>query len=192
MVLFGLRELTHRDQARQLLAWSVRRHWGLEPLPELTLWERGKPYFSHLPRRQFNLSHSGTLALCALSDRPVGVDIQVVRPAWRDSLMDRSCTPGERAWLRSRQDRPEECAALGAAKECLGKQSGGGLPYPPARLAVSLPPPGTPFDPGEVYLSQGRFLRFYFGDGWVGAACGLELPPPDIVWIDADALNENR
>ena len=92
MVLFGFRELTHRDQARQLLAWSVRRHWGLAPLPELTLWERGKPYFSHLPRRQFNLSHSGTLALCALSDRPVGVDIQVVRPAWRDSLMDRSCT----------------------------------------------------------------------------------------------------
>ena len=43
MVLFGLRELTHRDQARQLLAWSVRRHWGLAPLPELTLWERGKP-----------------------------------------------------------------------------------------------------------------------------------------------------
>ena len=112
MVLFGFRELTHRDQARQLLAWSVRRHWGLAPLPELTLWERGKPYFSHLPRRQFNLSHSGTLALCALSDRPVGVDIQVVRPAWRDSLMDRSCTPGERAWLRSRQDRPEEFAAL--------------------------------------------------------------------------------
>jgi len=146
MVLFGFRELTHRDQARQLLAWSVRRHWGLAPLPELTLWERGKPYFSHLPRRQFNLSHSGTLALCALSDRPVGVDIQVVRPAWRDSLMDRSCTPGERAWLRSRQDRPEEFAALWAAKECLGKQSGGGLPYPPARLAVPCPrraPPST-------------------------------------------------
>ena len=59
-------------------------------------------------------------------------------------------------------------------------------------LAVPLPPPGAPFDPGEVYLSQGRFLRFYFGDGWVGAACGLELPPPDIVWIEADALNENR
>lgn len=49
MVLFGLRELTHRDQARQLLAWSVRRHWGLAPLPELTLWERGKPYFPISP-----------------------------------------------------------------------------------------------------------------------------------------------
>ena len=150
MVLFGLRGLIRREQARQLLAWSVRRHWGLAPLPELTLWERGKPYFSHLPRRQFNLSHSGTLALCALSDRPVGVDIQVVRPAWRDSLMDRSCTPGERAWLRSRQDRPEEFAALWAAKECLGKQSGGGLPYPPSRLAGPLRPRGGLPLPGAV------------------------------------------
>lgn len=51
---------------------------------------------------------------------------------------------------------------------------------------------GVPFAPGEVYLSQGRFLRFYFGDGWVGAACGLELPPQNIVWIDAKTLNENR
>ena len=28
MVLFGLRGLIRREQARQLLAWSVRRHWG--------------------------------------------------------------------------------------------------------------------------------------------------------------------
>ena len=53
----------------------------------------------------------------------------------------------------------------------------------PSRLAGPLPPPGVPFAPGEVYLSQGRFLRFYFGDGWVGAACGLELPPQNLSLI---------
>ena len=116
----------------------------------------------------------------------------MVRPVWRDSLIDRSCTLEERTWLRSRQDRPEEFAALWAAKECLGKQNGDGLPYPPARIAVPLPTLGAPFDPHEIYLSQGRFLRFYFGDGWVGAACGLELPPLDIVWTDTKTLNENR
>ena len=31
MVLFGLRGLIRREQARQLLAWSVRRHWGFIP-----------------------------------------------------------------------------------------------------------------------------------------------------------------
>lgn len=155
MVLFGLRGLIRREQARQLLAWSVRRHWGFISLPELAQWQRGKPYFPHLPRCQFNLSHSGTLALCALSDRPVGVDIQMVRPVWRDSLIDRSCTPDERAWLRSRQDRPEEFAALWAAKECLGKQSGGGLPYPPSRLAGPLPPPASPSPPGRSISPRG-------------------------------------
>ena len=155
MVLFGLRGLIRREQARQLLAWSARRHWGFISLPELAQWQRGKPYFPQLPRCQFNLSHSGALALCALSDHPVGVDIQMVRPAWRDSLIDRSCTPGERAWLRSRQDRPEDFAALWAAKECLGKQSGGGLPYPPARLAVPLPPPGVPSTLGRSTSPRG-------------------------------------
>ena len=52
MVLFGLRGLIHREQARQLLAWSVRRHWGFISLPELAQWQRGKPYFPHLPRCQ--------------------------------------------------------------------------------------------------------------------------------------------
>ena len=56
MVLFGLRGLIRREQARQLLAWSVRRHWGFISLPELAQWQRGKPYFPHLPRCQFNLS----------------------------------------------------------------------------------------------------------------------------------------
>ena len=43
MVLFGFRELTHRDQARQLLAWTLPRASGMAPLPARTLWERGKP-----------------------------------------------------------------------------------------------------------------------------------------------------
>ena len=160
MVLFGLRGLIHREQARQLLAWSVRRHWGFISLPELAQWQRGKPYFPHLPRCQFNLSHSGTLALCALSDRPVGVDIQMVRPVWRDSLIDRSCTPGERAWLRSRQDRPEEFAALWAAKECLGKQNGSGLPSAPAGRPLQ-PRGGLPL-PGAV---PPLLLRRWLGGG---------------------------
>lgn len=140
MVLFGLRGLIRREQARQLLAWSVRRHWGFISLPELAQWQRGKPYFPHLPRCQFNLSHSGTLALCALSDRPVGVDIQMVRPVWRDSLIDRSCTPGERAWLRSRQDRP------GGFHRPVGRQ---GVPGQAERGRTALPslPAGRPSAP---------------------------------------------
>ena len=78
MVIYGTTELSERRQARELLAWGAAEHWGLTPLPPLERGPMGKPFFAGLEGRCFNLSHSGTLALCALSDRPVGVDIQVV------------------------------------------------------------------------------------------------------------------
>ena len=38
--------------------------------------EHGKPAFLNHPEIHFNLSHSDTLVACALSDTPVGVDVQ--------------------------------------------------------------------------------------------------------------------
>ena len=184
MVLYGAQGLTHRAQAQALLERAVQLHWGLEPLPDQARGERGKPYFSQMPRYQFNLSHSSPFALCALSERPVGVDIQVVRPTWSAKLVDRTCTPEERAWLAGLGDRPEDFAALWACKESIGKESGYGLPYPPSRLAVPLPGESTAFSSQKVYALDGRFLRTYAGPGWQGAVCAWERPPEEIIWLE--------
>ena len=175
MVLFGLRELTHRDQARQLLAWSVRRHWGLAPLPELTLWERGKPYFSHLPRRQFNLSHSGSFALCALSDAPVGVDIEALRPR-KPGLAEHIFSPAEQQWYRCHGAGPDALLTLWTRKEAWGKQRGTGLLFPVRTM--------TPPLPDEAASSaEGAQVCSYSGPGWVAAVCGEAPFPADITWI---------
>ena len=184
MVLYGAERLTERAQAYDLLRRAVRLHWGWDRLPELAREERGKPYFPGAPQYHFNLSHSGPFALCALSDRPVGVDIQVVRPAWSPKLVDRSCTPEERAWLAVLGDRPEDFAALWACKESMGKESGYGLPYPPSRLAAPLPEGGGEFSPETLYRAGERFLRVYAGEDWRGAVCALEPPPAEITWLE--------
>lgn len=184
MILLGRTDLARREQARELLAWGAAQTWGLSPLPEVAAGERGKPWFPAFPQYHFNLSHSGTLALCALADRPVGVDIQETRNAWRPSLVDRTCTPEERAWLASRGDRPEDFTQLWALKESGGKQTGYGLPYPPSLQAVPLPPLGQPYDPQAVYLLNGVRFRVYLGQGWRGAVCALEDPPPAIRWVE--------
>lgn len=44
----------------------------------------GKPYLAQYPGVQFNLSHSGPWGVCALSDFPVGVDVEMIRPLRRD------------------------------------------------------------------------------------------------------------
>ena len=182
MVVYGIQTLTGRSQAQELLARAIQLHWGLERLPAQMRTRWGKPYFPDLPQYRFNLSHSGSFALCALSAHPVGVDIQVVRPAWSPKLVERSCTPEERAWLSSRRDAPEDFAALWACKESMGKQSGQGLPYPPSRLAAPLPENGLPL-PTQTTTGDGRFLCLYSGEGWRGAVCSLEPPPEAVTWL---------
>lgn len=183
MMLLGMDNMIRREQARELLAWGAARYWGLSPLPELAVGERGKPWFPACPQYHFNLSHSGTFALCALADSPVGVDIQEIRTKWRPSLVNRTCTPQERAWLASRGDGVEDFAQLWALKESAGKQTGYGLPYPPSRQPVPLPPLGEAYDPQEIYtLGQARF-RVYVGECWRGAVCALKDPPEVIQWV---------
>lgn len=56
---------------------------------------RGKPYILHVPWH-YNLSHSGDYAALAISDAPVGIDIQQMRP-YRDSLVKRFFSDEEAA-----------------------------------------------------------------------------------------------
>lgn len=44
----------------------------------------GKPYLRDYPNAQFNISHSGQFVACAVSDCPIGVDIQEIVPYRRD------------------------------------------------------------------------------------------------------------
>ena len=72
---------------RGLLRESLARVYGLEEIPAMDRGSRGKPFFPDFPHIHFNLSHSGGLALCALSDGEVGVDIELVGP--RDPRLPR-------------------------------------------------------------------------------------------------------
>ncbi|MCF2662369.1 4'-phosphopantetheinyl transferase family protein [Pseudoflavonifractor phocaeensis] len=177
MILYGASGLTQRQQAHDLLAKAAETHWGLFPLPPLERGPKGKPFFPGREDLTFNLSHSGSLALCALGGTPVGVDIQIVR-AWRPGLPRRVCSPRELAWLGEGPDFWERFCQLWALKESLVKQRGTGLTHPISAIQVPLPT-------GEGLLMEqdGLWFRTYCGAGWRGAACGLEQPPEDIQWM---------
>ena len=169
MILYGAEGLTARDQAHRLLALAAAEHWGLSPLPALDRAEHGKPFFPGLPERQFNLSHSGPLALCALDRRPVGVDIQTVGPH-RPRILQRVCSREERAWLDEQSDLWAAFAQLWALKESRAKYTGAGLTSPIAEIRVPLPAPG-------VLTLDGLHFRVYSGPGWRAAACATGNPP---------------
>ena len=71
------------DCAYRLLSLAAERELGLTPLPALAREAGGKPYFPDHPEVCFNLSHSHGAAVCVLHDKPVGTDIEKLRPAPR-------------------------------------------------------------------------------------------------------------
>ncbi|MED0939949.1 4'-phosphopantetheinyl transferase superfamily protein [Bacillus mobilis] len=40
----------------------------------------GKPYFKDVPNFHFNISHSGKWVVCATDEKPVGIDIELIKP----------------------------------------------------------------------------------------------------------------
>lgn len=176
MVVYGTTELTQRAQARQLLAIAVQEHWGLSPLPIVDRHELGKPFFPNFSQYHFNLSHSGSFALCALDTGPVGVDIQVVKP-WRKGLSERTCSPEELDWLVNQPDRDTAFSLLWSMKEARVKQSGLGLRTSIREISVPLPECQS-----SLILLDELWFRTYCGASWTAAVCGSTPPPVDIRW----------
>jgi phosphopantetheinyl transferase len=160
--VFAVRGDNGRVLARPLLARAVQLAWGWEELPPLVYSPRGKPGFAGLPRRCFSLSHSGGLALCALSSAPVGVDVERVRPH-RPGLPDYALSPAERAAFDGSW---EDFARLWTLKESWCKREDAPL-FPPRR--VETPPPCP--------------HRSYAGDDWRAAVCCHDTPPADLTWL---------
>lgn len=59
---------------------------GWETLPDMAYSEHGKPYFPVHPEICFSLSHSGGFVLVGVHDRPLGVDIERLRPVRAERL----------------------------------------------------------------------------------------------------------
>ena len=110
------------DEAIRLCCPSVPR-----PL-DIAANENGKPYLTAAPDVHFSLSHSAAWAVCAVSDHPVGVDIQQCR-SFKPNIADRFFHPDEVQYLSSLSPAERENAfyTLWALKESYVKADGRGL-----------------------------------------------------------------
>ncbi|MDO5334722.1 MAG: 4'-phosphopantetheinyl transferase superfamily protein [Coriobacteriia bacterium] len=86
----------------------------------------GKPSLAGFPGLHFSISHSKGLALAALGDTPVGVDVQAAQlPS--ASLLSKAFSPAERTLVESSADPSLAFAHLWAKKESLLKLTGEGI-----------------------------------------------------------------
>lgn len=115
----------------RVIEFSRLTEYIAAPQPLAAAYEPGgKPYIRHVPWH-YNLSHSGDYAALAISDVPVGIDIQQMRP-YRDSLVKRFFAAEEAAVYESLvpmdvQGQNTLFYTLWCRKEAYGKLLGTGL-----------------------------------------------------------------
>ena len=90
---------------------------------------QGKPYLPDYPGLFFNYSDSGDMAVVATDSRPVGVDIEKIRPRSIQGILERFFLPDEirQVDASTEEERLIRFFRLWTAKESLLKQIGCGL-----------------------------------------------------------------
>ncbi len=106
-----------------LLCEGLRKEYGITEPPVFEYGEHGKPYIVGHPEIHFNMSHCREAVLCALSDRPIGVDVESIRE-YRESLARYTMNDDE---LKRIGTSPVEFIRLWTMKEAVLKLSGDGI-----------------------------------------------------------------
>ncbi len=169
-----LRIFIAEADAYDLLAETVKRVWGLESLPAIEREEGGKPYFPDYPDYHFNLSHSGNFSICALSDSPVGVDLELTRPRQKD-LPERLFTGTTLAKYRDLGGGWNAFYTIWTGIESIIKYTGQGLSAW-----------------RETELPRGCELSPLDGMGWQGAVCSPEKFESDVEIVRPEEIYERQ
>ena len=113
-----------------LLFFALQRCDYTEQLEKIKKGTHGKPYLDGIDF-QFSLSHSGTYALCAYSDKNIGADLQQIKEKIPEKTK-KILSKDEEVFLAesAEQERTQLFYRLWARKESLIKWDGRGLRLP--------------------------------------------------------------
>lgn len=149
--------------AHALLEEILARDFGVAG-PKMQKGPHGKPCLETGP--QFNLSHTKGAVAAAISDRPVGVDLERVRD-FLPSLPRRVLSNPELLWFRGRGEQRRDFFTLWTLKESFYKYQGTGLPGFPNGTAFY-------FDGTWRLRGSGLFFAVFEEKGFLAAVCGEE------------------
>ncbi len=109
-----------------LLCEGLKKEFGYTERPVFEYGEHGKPYISGRPDIHFNISHCREAAVCVVSDRPVGIDVESVR-SFKESLINYTMNENEIARIMKAESPDVEFIKLWTMKEAVLKLTGEGI-----------------------------------------------------------------
>lgn len=149
--------------ARTLLARELRCLPSQVPICREA---HGKPVLEGVSTLFFSVSHSGDYAVCAVSGKPVGIDIERPR-AYRPKVAQRVCSAEELELLARGDDPARLFCRLWTLKESYVKLTGTGIGVPLPHISFAFERDGA------VRSNQTgvRFAHFELADGYCLAVC---------------------
>ena len=127
------------EMGGRLLEYAVSRLYRIG-VPELSRdkGEHGKPCFRIHPEVRFNISHSGDLVICAVSDFEIGIDIQEKSRMNTDRIAKKVMSSAEHKKYLESSERQDFFYRVWVMKESYVKWTGDGI----TRELHSLPMDG--------------------------------------------------
>lgn len=161
--------------AYSLLEHAARELWGIYPLPEIVT-ENGRPRFAGYEDKHFSLSHCRTHVLAALSEYPVGADIEAERPV-SESLLMRATDARERAEF--------DFLELWTLRESVYKLSGRG-----DLRSMRIRRAGERIVPED----EPALCAAYFPEAglYAAAASYRDAPPPELIFVPPALLTRQE
>ena len=144
-----------------LLCEGLRKEHGITEKPVFEFGEHGKPSIIGRPDLHFSLSHCREAAICVLSDRPVGIDIESVG-RYNERLVRYTMNDEEMAQILA-SNRPDIAfTRLWTQKEavlkCTGEGIGNDLKNVLKKFRESSPTTHRPSPITTVESPDGRYV----------------------------------
>lgn len=116
---------------QSLLAWrllynALNIEYKIGKQVDIQYTESGKPYLVDYDNIHFNLSHCSNAVVCALSDKPIGVDVETIHK-YNSELAAYICNEEELALLRQSRNPALDFTILWTKKESYCKLTGTGI-----------------------------------------------------------------
>lgn len=112
--------------AYMLLCEGLRKEYGIAEPPVFIYGEHGKPALVSYPDIHFSLSHCREVAACVVDRRPVGIDVETIRP-FKERLMQYTMNDSEVERIRQAERPDVEFIRLWTMKEAVLKLTGEGI-----------------------------------------------------------------
>lgn len=106
---------------------AVKKAFGIDIADQSISYSmKKKPYLENYKNVYFNISHSYNRIACAVSDKPVGIDIEKIRK-YNKSVAKRVCSKNELDKIEISVDKDDKFTQIWTKKEAVLKMSGSGI-----------------------------------------------------------------